>query len=142
MVDALHLVILNLILSKNQKFHDIETSIIPLIKKKLKYLTDNGANSHVKLSLITSDHIIKILSSHKSRFKCGSETGQQSWFWGLRRMVAPWLPSKYLLYRSGVNILPKIRKKKGRLVQTISEKVRNLVIFVPLGILSNKFIIL
>ena len=48
-MDALHLVILNLILSKNQKFHDVETSIIPLIKKKLKYLTDNGTSAHVKL---------------------------------------------------------------------------------------------
>ena len=86
-------------MTKNQKFHDIETSIIPLIKKKIKYLTDNGSNAHVKLSMILAEHIIKILSNNKSRFKCGSETGQQSCFWGLRKMVAPWLPSKYLMYR-------------------------------------------
>ena len=54
MVDALHLVIFNLILSKNQKFHHLETSIIPLMKKKIQYLTDNGSNTHIKLSQLTS----------------------------------------------------------------------------------------
>ena len=122
-VDALHLVILNLILSKNQKFHDIETSIIPLIKKKLKYLSDNGTNAHVKLSMITSDHIIKILSNNKSRFKCGSETGQQSCFWGLRRMVAPWLPSKYLLYRPKYcKVSSSIKRLKETLIQPNNKK--------------------
>ena len=99
MVDALHLVIFNLIISKNQKYHQLETSIIPLLKKKMKYLTDNGANTHIKLSLLSSDQIYKYLGNNKSRFKCGSETGQQSCFWGLRKLVAPWLPSKYLLYK-------------------------------------------
>ena len=122
-VDALHLVILNLILSKNQKFHDIETSIIPLIKKKLKYLTDNGTNAHVKLSMITSDHIIKILSNNKTRFKCGSETGQQSGFWGLRRMVAPWLPSKYLLYRPKYcQVSSSLKRLKETLIQPNNKK--------------------
>ena len=122
-VDALHLVILNLILSKNQKFHDIETSIIPLIKKKLKYLTDNGTNAHVKLSMITSDHIIKILSNNKTRFKCGSETGQQSCFWGLRRMVAPWMPSKYLLYRPKYcKVSSSIKRLKETLIQPNNKK--------------------
>ena len=49
--------------------------------------------------MITPDHIIKILSNNKTRFKSGSETGQQSGFWGLRKICAPWLPSKYLLYK-------------------------------------------
>lgn len=122
-VDALHLVILNLILSKNQKFHDIETSIIPLIKKKLKYLSDNGTIAHVKFSMITSDHIIKILSNNKTRFKCGSETGQQSCFWGLRRMVAPWLPSKHLLYRPKYcKVSSSIKRLKETLIQPNNKK--------------------
>ena len=97
-VDALHLVILNLIVSKNQKFHGLESSILPFMKKKLKYLNGDKSNSNFKLSRIESEHIIKILSNNKTRFMCGSETGQQSSFWGLRKMMAPWLPSKYLVY--------------------------------------------
>ena len=123
MVDALHLVILNLILSKNQKFHDLETSIIPLIKKKLKYLTDGGSNAHVRLSMIQPEHIVKILSNNKSRFKCGSETGKQSSFWGLRRMVAPWLPSKYLMYRpQHCKVSSSIKRLKETLIQPNNKK--------------------
>ena len=97
-VDALHLVIFNLIISKNQKFHDLESSILPFMRKKIKYLTGNGNNYNFKLSRIESEFIVKILSNNKTRFKCGSETGQQSSYWGLRKMMAPWLPSKYLIF--------------------------------------------
>ena len=44
------------------------------------------------------DSVVKTLANNKTRFMCGSETGQQSSFWGLRKMTAPWLPSKYLIY--------------------------------------------
>ena len=122
-VDALHLVILNLILSKNQKFHDLETSIVPFIKKKLKYLTDNGSNTHFKLSMIQPENIIKFLSNNKTRFKCGSETGQQSGFWGLRRLVAPWLPSKYLMYRPKYcKVSINNKKAKETLIQPNNKK--------------------
>ena len=97
-VDALHLVILNLIISKNQKFHDLESSILPFMKKKLKYLTGDKNNSNFKLSRLELDSVVKTLANNKTRFMCGSETGQQSSFWGLRKMTAPWLPSKYLIY--------------------------------------------
>ena len=123
MVDALHLVILNLIMSKNQKFHDLESSIIPFIKKKLKYLTDNGSNSHFKLSMIQPDNVIKVLSNNKSRFKNGSEGGQQSCFWGLRKMVAPWLPSKYLVYRpKHCRVSSSIKRLKETLIQPNNKK--------------------
>ena len=97
-VDALHLVILNLIISKNQKFHDLEISILPFMKKKLKYLTGDRNNPQFKQNKIETENIVKILASNKTRFMCGSETGQQSSLWGLRKMMAPWLPSKYLMY--------------------------------------------
>jgi len=95
LVDASHLVIFNLILSKNQNFHDLETSIIPLMKKKLKYLQGTGPVPSFKHTKVDPDYISKLLVSNKSRFKCGSETGKKNSFWGLRKMLAPPLPSKY-----------------------------------------------
>merc|ERR1719410_3093249 len=123
MVDALHLVIFNLIISKNQKYHQLETSIIPLMKKKIKYLTDNGSNTHIKLSQLTAEHLYRYLGNNKSRFKCGSETGQQSCFWGLRKMVAPWLPSKYLMYRPRhCKVSTGIKRLKETLIQPNNKK--------------------
>ena len=123
MVDALHLVIFNLILSKNQKFHHLETSIIPLMKKKIQYLTDNGSNTHIKLSQLTGEQLYKYLGNNKSRFKCGSETGQQSCFWGLRKLVAPWLPSKYLLYKSKYcKVNYNLKRLKETLIQPNNKK--------------------
>ena len=97
MVDALHLVIFNLILSKNQKFHDLESSILPFLKKKMKYLSSNSAT--FKLHRLDLETISKVLATNKGRFMCGSEAGNQANFWGLRRLTAPWLPSKFLLQR-------------------------------------------
>jgi len=94
-VDSIHLVIFNLILIKNQKFHDIETSILPFMKKKLKYLQGTCSNQSFKGNKIESESISKLLISNKSRFKCGSETGKKNSYWGLRKMCAPPLPSKY-----------------------------------------------
>jgi len=95
LVDASHLVIFNLILSKNQNFHDLETSILPLMKKKLKYLQGSGPIPSFKNSKVESQYISKLLASNKSRFRCGSETGKKNSFWGLRKMFAPPLPVKY-----------------------------------------------
>ena len=97
MVDALHLVIFNLILSKNQKFHDLETSILPFLKKKMKYLSANSAT--FKGHRFDLETVSKVLATNKGRFMCGSETGKQASFWGLRRLTAPWLPSKFILQR-------------------------------------------
>ena len=95
LVDSAHLVIFNLILIKNQKFHDLETSILPFMKKKLKYLQGTSNIPTFKGNKIESDFISKLLLSNKSRFKCGSETGKKNSYWGLRKMCAPPLPSKY-----------------------------------------------
>merc|ERR1719410_1805559 len=123
MVDALHLVIFNLIISKNQKYHQLETSIIPLMKKKIKYLTDNGSNTHIKLSQLTAEHLYRYLGNNKSRFKCGSEAGQQSCFWGLRKLVAPWLPSKYLLYKPKYcKVNYNLKRLKETLIQPNNKK--------------------
>jgi len=97
MVDALHLVIFNLILSKNQKFHDLETSILPFLKKKMKYLSANSAT--FKGHRFDLETVSKVLATNKGRFMCGSETGKQASFWGLRRLTAPWLPNKFVLQR-------------------------------------------
>ena len=119
----MHLVIFNLIISKNQKYHHLETSIIPLMKKKIKYLTDNGSNTHIKLSQLTAEHLYRYLGNNKSRFKCGSETGQQSCFWGLRKLVAPWLPSKYLLYKSKYcKVNYNLKRLKETLIQPNNKK--------------------
>ena len=75
MVDALHLVIFNLILSKNQKFHDLESSILPFLKKKLKYLSSNSAT--FKIQRLDLETVSKVLATNKGRFMCGSEAGNQ-----------------------------------------------------------------
>lgn len=95
LVDSTHLVIFNLIINKNQKFHDLDTSIVPFMKKTLKYLQGSGPNPLFKASKVEPDYIGKLLAGNKSRFKCGSETGKKNSFWGLRKMCAPPLPSKY-----------------------------------------------
>jgi len=93
LVDSLHLTLFNLILSKNQKFHDLDSAIIPFMKKNIKYL--QGIDHSIKASRIDTDYISKLLLRNKSRFKCGSETGKKHSFWGLRKMCAPPLPSRY-----------------------------------------------
>ena len=75
MVDALHLVIFNLILSKNQKFHDLESSILPFLKKKMKYLSSNSAS--FKIQRLDLETVSKVLATNKGRFMCGSEAGNQ-----------------------------------------------------------------
>lgn len=93
LVDSLHLAIFNLILSKNQKFHDLDSATLPFIRKNIKYL--QGMDHNFKASQIDAEYISKLLVRNKSRFKCGSETGKKNSFWGLRKMCAPPLPSKY-----------------------------------------------
>jgi len=94
--DALHLVLFNLILSKNQKFHDLETSIVPFLKKRLKYLQGDGGNRLIKSGRVDLVVIEKLLATNKTRFKCGSENGKNKNYWGLRKVMAPPLPNKYL----------------------------------------------
>ena len=96
LVDSVHLAIFNLILSKNQKFHDLETSILPFMKMKIKYLQGSPNNPLFKASKVDAEYIAKLLATNKSRFKCGSETGKKSSYWGLRKMCPPPLPGKYL----------------------------------------------
>lgn len=93
LVDSLHLTLFNLILSKNQKFHDLDSAVLPFIRKNIKYL--QGMDHTIKASRIDLEYISKLLVRNKSRFKCGSETGKKNSFWGLRKMCAPPLPSKY-----------------------------------------------
>ena len=65
------------------------------MKKTLKYLLGNGSHPLFKASKVEPEYIAQLLASNKSRFKCGSETGKKSNFWGLRKMCAPPIPSKY-----------------------------------------------
>jgi ribosomal protein S27AE len=96
LVDSVHLALFNLILSKNQKFHDLETSILPFMKKKIKYLQGSPNNPLFKASKVEPECISLLLAANKSRFMCGSETGKKSSYWGLRKMCPPPLPGKYL----------------------------------------------
>ena len=122
LVDALHLVIFNLILSKNQKFHDLESSILPFLKKKLKYLWSSNSIKQHRMDL---EIVSKMLATNKGRFMCGSETGKQANFWGLRRLTAPHLPSKFLLQRpKNCTVLrpPPGRRLKETLIQPNNKK--------------------
>lgn len=63
----------------------------------------------MKASRIDNEYISKLLLKNKSRFKCGSETGKKNSFWGLRKMCAPPLPSKYFPSGWGRWALPTIK---------------------------------
>ncbi|XP_040569712.1 metal-response element-binding transcription factor 2 isoform X1 [Lepeophtheirus salmonis] len=85
--DALHLVLFNLTITNNKKFHDLETSILPFIRSKWKYFV--GPSALLAKSKANVNYIDSLLASNPSRFKSGSELKKRSTFWGLRRVAPP-----------------------------------------------------
>ena len=60
-VDALHLILFNLIVTNRKEHHDLETAIIPLFKKKLKLLQMSHSVSVLKSSRIEQPNFLESL---------------------------------------------------------------------------------
>lgn len=88
-VDALHLILFNLIVSNRKEHHDLETAILPLLRKKLYIL--QSPSSVLKSSRIEPNYITSIFKANKSRFKCGSSS-KRSKFWTLIKVGPPLAP--------------------------------------------------
>ena len=108
-VDALHLILFNLIVSNRKEHHDLETAIIPLFKKNLRILQcnpNNSSNYHTALPFpsATSGQLLKssrldqpnfleaLLKSNKGRFKCGSSSSKKAKYWTLIKVGPPLAP--------------------------------------------------
>jgi hypothetical protein len=89
-VDALHLILFNLIVSNRKEHHDLETAIIPLFKKKLAIL--QSPSSVLKSSRIELNHLESLLRANKSRFKCGSSSSKRTRYWTLIKVGPPLAP--------------------------------------------------
>ena len=93
-VDALHLILFNLIVANRKEHHDLETAIIPLFKKKLKFLAPPSSTTSVlRSSRIEPNYIESLLKANKSRFKSGgSSWKRQSKYWTLIKVGPPLAP--------------------------------------------------
>ena len=95
-VDALHLILFNLIVSNRKEHHDLETAIIPLLRKNLKYLQTADPSQGVSVlkssRLQDPENIESLLKANvKSRFKCGSSSKRTKW-WTLNKVGPPLAP--------------------------------------------------
>ncbi|TRY72982.1 hypothetical protein TCAL_13306 [Tigriopus californicus] len=90
--EALHLVLFNLTLANSKRYHDLDTAIIPLFRRKWKCL--QGPGLCLKPGRIEHSFLHNVLRGHKARFKCGSEIKKRSTFWGLRKVLPPAVPNK------------------------------------------------
>ena len=105
-VDALHLILFNLIVTNRKEHHDLETAIIPLFKKKLKLLQMSHSVSVLKSSRIEQPNFLEsLLKANKSKFKCGSK---RSKFWTLTKVGPPSVKSQKV---SVVDMTFKIKAK-------------------------------
>ncbi len=144
-VEALHLVLFNLTVVNNKKYHDLETSILPFFKRKWKCL--QGPGTLLKAARIEAEFMNRLLCGNKTRFKCGSEIKKRSTFWGLRKVSPPAVPNKYGLNMcqtvygpiegstssgGGINYKCKLETKQQRLKRQLSgsnhKQVRNCVL--------------
>lgn len=89
-VDALHLILFNLIVSNRKEHHDLDTAIIPLLKKKLKIFA--CPSSVLKSSRIEPNFIESLLKGNKSKFKCGSKSSKKTRYWTLVKVGPPLAP--------------------------------------------------
>ena len=89
-VDALHLILFNLIVSNRKEHHDLDTAIIPLLKKKLKIFA--CPSSVLKSSRIEPNFIESLLKANKSKFKCGSKSSKKTRYWTLVKVGPPLAP--------------------------------------------------
>lgn len=94
-VNALHLILFNLIVTNRKEYHDLEKAIIPLFKKKLKLLQMSSNSVSNSVSVLKSSRIDQpnflesLLKANKSKFKCGSK---RSKFWTLNKVGPPPAP--------------------------------------------------
>ena len=111
--DALHLTLFNLTVVNNNKYHDLDTSILPFLKRRLKSL--QGPGCLLKLNRLDPEFITSLLSSHSSRFRCGSESKKRSNYWGLCQVAPPSVSSSnYSSSSSSIRI--KDTQSNGRIV--------------------------
>ena len=85
--DALHLTLFNLTILNNNKYHDLDTSILPFLKRRWKTL--QGPSCLLKMNRLDPEFIKSLLSSRNSRFRCGSESKKQLKYWGLCQIAPP-----------------------------------------------------
>lgn len=97
-VDALHLILFHLIVSNRKEHHDLETAIIPLLRKQLKILQPSNPSiiSVLKSSRLQDPANIEgLLKANKSRFKCGSSSNpskNRCKWWTLCKVGPPTAP--------------------------------------------------
>ncbi len=65
-IEALHLVLFNLTVVNNKKYHDLETSILPFIRRKWKSL--QGPGGHLKSGRVEPVFVTDLLLKNKTRF--------------------------------------------------------------------------
>ncbi len=97
-VEAVHLVLFNLTVVNNKKYHDLETSILPFFKRKWKCLQGSSGLKLGRLGEGGCAFVSELLLKNKTRFKCGSEIKKRSTFWGLRKVAPPSLPGRFGLF--------------------------------------------
>ena len=90
-VDAIHLILFNLIVANRKEHHHLETAIIPLFKKKLSILKTDSPSNTIKSSRLEPHFLEALLRQNKSRFKCGSKS-KKSKFWTLNKVGPPLAP--------------------------------------------------
>ena len=114
-VDALHLILFNLIVTNRKEHHDLETAIIPLLKKKLKYLQSPSSVLHS--SRIEPKYLEALLKSNKTRFKCGSSS-KRSKFWTLIKVGPPLAPHNKIQFQNYTTSVDVNFKKTGTTTTT------------------------
>ena len=112
--DALHLTLFNLTVVNNNKYHDLDTSILPFLKRRLKSL--QGPGCLLKVNRLDPDFITSLLSSHHSRFRCGSESKKKSNYWGLCQVAPPSVSSASNSINTSTTIRAKDTQSNGRIV--------------------------
>jgi len=95
-VDALHLILFHLIVSNRKEHHDLETAIIPLLRKQLKILQPTNPSQGISVlkssRLQDPGNMEGLLKANKSRFKCGSSSKSRCKWWTLCKVGPPLAP--------------------------------------------------
>jgi len=124
-VDSLHLILFHLMVYHRKEHHDLETAIIPLLKKKLKLL--QSPSSVLKSSRIEPNYLENLLKANKSRFKCGSkskssgEKEKKRKFWTLVKLGPPLAPHNKI-YQKDSSVIDVNFKSKQNNHHQINQK--------------------
>ena len=126
-VDSLHLILFHLMVYHRKEHHDLETAIIPLLKKKLKLL-QSSPSSVLKSSRIEPNYLENLLKSNKSRFKCGSKSkssGNQRKFWTLVKLGPPLAPHNKIYQKDSSVIDVNFKSKQNNHQKNSSNNSNN-----------------